>query len=773
MKEDKIELIIKEEDKDEIKEKNEIESKKESDIKNEKEEEKLQSIQLQEEESISTSVNINDLRLGCPECDLIPALFFDIKSRNIYRISAACENKHLINNMPVKTYFKKCMKLKNDSKENLKDFICMKHNSNYNSFCKTCKKNICKECSDTEHNNHFISQFYELLPSNEEIIQLKNSIDNEINDVNIFLMETFHKWINELQEKFHELIENIKCKNKLYNFIINFYETKEFNYQNIYNIKTVAENQIKRNPLTQEIQTLKNIITRNEQLLLNNKNKEEDEELKEKYLKLKSAQILKILNILNSDVNSNYKFIPFNSTEKSLQNYLEDKKDPSNLLNDYVVINPYNKSKTYNEIYNNKFDNINNDEKNKDKSNNLTLNEKMDLANELKLTKRKVYQNIPQESKVHCLTVLKDYKGNLTNRFATGLENGNINIYYVDPKTNNIYLDFDIREHTKAVSYITCLHDGRILTCSQDNTMKLFEETISYSYLLSFWKRYYLIQTLINPNVDPKEGFHPVSVIEMSNNTLVSGDWKNIIIWKLIKKSEKKHKKREKINFSFDIDKYNGNKYNYYYEIYKEIKVSTSVTSLLSIDAKSFVSAHFGGNIVTFYNITDDSKKTLEKIKCVDSATQCMAIIEVQKPENNWQKDKIIIVGGYKCIYLLSVKQQNLIDKITLPGNDHIRYIINSGIMNNSNGFICGGYFNQSSYDIVHYNTKCQLGFSELVVNEVSRINHASNSEINSIIFLKKNIYDESLNPKNIIVIIGGNEECIKTYVEVEEEGED
>ena len=48
-------------------------------------------------------------------------------------------------------------------------------------------------------------------------------------------------------------------------------------------------------------------------------------------------------------------------------------------------------------------------------------------------------------------------------------------------------------------------------------------------------------------------------------------------------------------------------------------------------------------------------------------------------------KDKIIIVGGYKCIYLLSVKQQNLIDKITLPGNDHIRYIINSGIMNNSN----------------------------------------------------------------------------------------
>ena len=267
---------------------------------------------------ILSSANINDLRLACPECDLIPALFFDIKSRNIYQVSAGCENKHLISSMPIKTYYEKCMKLKNPSKNTLGDFICLKHNSNYNSFCKTCKKNICKECSDTEHNNHFISQFYELLPSNEEIIQLKNSIDNEINDVNVFLVETFHKWINELQEKFHELIENIKCKNKLYNFIINFYETKEFNYQNIYNIKTVAENQMKRNPLTQEIQTLKNIMTRNEHLL-KSKSKEENIEEKEKFLKLKTAQFLKILNILNSDVNSNYQFVPFSSTEKSLQ----------------------------------------------------------------------------------------------------------------------------------------------------------------------------------------------------------------------------------------------------------------------------------------------------------------------------------------------------------------------------------------------------------------------------------------------------------------------
>ena len=722
----------------------------------------------------SNSVNINDLRLACPECDLIPALFFDIKSRNIYQVSAGCENKHLISSMPIKTYYEKCMKLKNPSKNTMGDFICLKHNSNYNSFCKTCKKNICKECSDTEHNNHFISQFYELLPSNEEIIQLKNSIDNEINDVNVFLVETFHKWINELQEKFHELIENIKCKNKLYNFIINFYETKEFNYQNIYNIKTVAENQMKRNPLTQEIQTLKNIMTRNEHLL-KSKNKEENIEEKEKFLKLKTAQFLKILNILNSDVNSNYQFVPFSSTEKSLQNFLEDKNDnKDNILSDFVVINPYNKSNTINSSIIMSENSVIFSKNNEEVKKSLTLSEKMEFANEIKLKKRRLYQNIPQNSTVNCLTVLRDYKGNLTNRFATGLEDGTINIYYIDPKTNYIYLDFDIREElTKAVTNIVCLHNGRLLVCSQDSTMKLFEETISYSYLLSFWKRYYLIQTLIKPNVDDKDLYQFESVIEMNDNTLVSGDWKSIIIWKLIKKSEKKHKNKDKINYSFNINSYNKDKYNYYYEVYKQIDVQTSVTCLLNISGNDFISAHYGPGIVTFYSIKDESqKKTLHKISCMNSS-QCMTMIEVQKPDNNWQKDKIVVIGGYKCIYLLSVSQQSLIDKILLPGNNNVRCIINSGILNTSNGFLCGGYYDDSTYDIVHYNTKNQLGFSELVVNEISRIKDASKKEINSILFLKKNVKNESFDPKNLIVITGGNEECIKTYTEIENEDEE
>ena len=719
------------------------------------------------------SPDLNNLRLACPHCDLIPALFFDVKSKNIYQVSAACENKHLINNSPVKEFYEKYMKIKDLSKDTLNDFVCPKHNSNYNSFCKSCQKNICKECSDTEHKNHFISQYFELLPSNEDIIQLKNSIDQETNDVEEFLNNTYKKWLEEIQQKYNELIDSIRYKNKLYNFIINFYETKEFNYQNIYNIKIVSQNQLKRNPLTQEIQTLKNLISRNENTIneKNNMNYSKDElkENQNKFLKLKTAQFLKIINLTNSDINSNYKFNPFNNSsnnrEQSLESFLDDKKESSD-LDEFVVINPYNKSKTLNStsgsinknITINKNDNINK-LKEEDK-----IDQKMQFSNEVKLKKKKLEQTIPQESIVHCMALLKDNEGNYTNQFATGLDNGNINVYYFDKKSNKIYLDYEIKEHTKPITYITGLKGGRILTCCQDNTMKIIEETMKYSYLLSFWKRYYVLQTITKPSMDKHNLFQPVCAIEMNINTIVSGDWTHLTIWKLIKKSEKKTKKKIK-NFSFDLLDYNKNKYEYYYENYKEINISTSVTSLLNIDNKTFVSAHYGQSIVSFYNIYDESQKTLDKIRCVDSANQCLALIELQKPVNNYS-EKIIIVGGYKCIYLLSVKNQSLIDKISLPGNDYIKCVINSGMNYISNGFICAGLFNQSSYNLVHYNANSQLGFSEITVNEISKIRGTGKNAINALLFLKKDTKVDTYNQKNIVLITGGIDKNLYSYSE-------
>ena len=46
---------------------------------------------------------------------------------------------------------------------------------------------------------------------------------------------------------------------------------------------------------------------------------------------------------------------------------------------------------------------------------------------------------------VNSLTVLKDNKGKNINKFAEGLDDGNINIYYIDPKRDKIYLDLEIK----------------------------------------------------------------------------------------------------------------------------------------------------------------------------------------------------------------------------------------------------------------------------------------------------------------------------------------
>ena len=475
-------------------------------------------------------------------------------------------------------------------------------------------------------------------------------------------------------------------------------------------------------------------------------------------------QILKILNLHDSDLNANYKFISSEeiNKEQSLESFLDDKNDNQNELNKYIVTNPYNKTKTNfsGDLTNNKVLN------NKDSKTEKDLEEKMQLSNEVKLTKKKLGQTIPQESIVYCMTLLKDIDGNNTNKFATGLDNGKINVYYFDKRTNKIYLDFEIKEHTKAVTFITGLKGGRILSCSYDNTMKLIEETLAYSYLLSFWKRYYVIQTFIKPDSNQYKIFQPICAIEMNVNTIISGDYTNLTLWKLVKKSEKKHKKKIK-NFSFDLIDYNKNKYEYYYEIYREISISSSATSLLNIDNQTFISAHYGPSIVTFYNIYEETSKTLDKIRCVDSANQCMSLIELQKNKNNL-KEKIVVIGGYKCVYLLSVKSQCLIDKIILPGNDYVKCVINSGINYSSNGFICAGLFNQFSYDLVHYNANSQLGFSELVVNEVSKIKEVGKNAITSILFLKKNLKDESCDQKNIVIVTAGIDQNVVSYMEKE-----
>ena len=743
-----------EEEEEEIKQIQEEEKEKGKKEENNMEKKEFQDISLnllnKENENISEllSKDINELRLSCPMCDLIPAIFVDKKSKNIYQVSSACENRHLLSNMPIKNYYQHCISLKNSSKNSKNDFTCIKHNEKYDSFCITCQKNICQKCTCSEHKNHSITSFNKLLPNNDEIAHLKKSIEQEINDVEVFLTETFDKWINDLKNKFHELVDILKCKNNLYNLINNLYEKKEFNYQNIFNTKIISKNQLQNNPLTLEIQNLKNIVYKDEE---NKNNDATDADSKQKIFKEKSFQIIKILNLINEEFNSNL----FESSSEINDIDIDTEEiSPSPITNGFEILNPYE----FGIDLNNK-----NSNSTLNKNNSINdYNEKNDMSNQINLSNRKLKENISVGCIVNSLAVLRDFNGKALNKFAAGLNNGNINIYSYDPKKNRIYLDFEIKEHTESVTYITCLHDGRLLTCSQDGTMKLIEET--NSYFLSFWRRYFLIQILTRPKTDNFDIFKPVSVIELNNTTLISGDWKHIIIWKLKRNNKIANNKEKIVSTGFDVNDYNNNKYSYLYEIDYEYDVSTNVTALLKIDKNSFISTHYGSGTVTFYDINDKSTKTLKKIKCVDSAPQCLALIRPKKIDKNSENDKFVIIGGNNCIYLLSVKQKELIEKISIPENNYIKCLINSGIDQISDSFICGGLFNRYSHDIVNYNIKAQLGFNELGIDEISRIKGADKGAINSVIILKKNINNNSINQNNFIVITAGNEQCIKIY---------
>ena len=106
--------------------------------------------------------------------------------------------------------------------------ICIYHKEIYESYCKTCSKNICKYC--IYHFNHDLINLQEIQPKKEEIDLLKITIKKFEEDYNKFLTEIFSwkKILDEMIISFQNQIKEIqRIKNDI-NFCLNNY-----NYANI------------------------------------------------------------------------------------------------------------------------------------------------------------------------------------------------------------------------------------------------------------------------------------------------------------------------------------------------------------------------------------------------------------------------------------------------------------------------------------------------------------------------------------------------------------
>ena len=693
--------------------------------------------------------------LSCPECQIIPAIFIEKGSKNLFSISSGCENKHSIHNMNIREYFQKSNK-KNDYNEKEIITLCNTHKENYEYFCKNCHINICNKCLSESHQNHNMTKFQDIKPSNEEIINLKNSIKNEIKIISEFFTLEFYRWIEELKDKFEDLIDVISNKNKLYNKIISNYESGNLNYQIIHNLKVVIKDQMTRNPISKELAKLLKIITNNK--------KEKKEGV---FNPEKNQQFLHILDIENcslesntnptaniTNVNNNKQTENNKDNEKLLENFVNNpsrkienqkfvnnaqntnnpKMNPQQMQQNINNNNNYiNRSLTYNQ------QNLGNT--NAQNYNNINFQQKIksfySLDNEsnppcmFQLKEKKIKQNIDLNELIHSLTKLK---GPNSQKFAVGLESGTVKIYSFDDKSGEISSYLDIKEHATALTYVLGLNNGNLLTCGTDKLMKIIKITRG----IGIFKTYNVIQTL---KCSP-DSFYFQTAIEMTDGNLIAGDWKNIIIYK----------PTQKIPGKDDIE----------YEELNKIVMDNRITALLQVDDGVFVSACYGIGIINFFDTIRKNTTTLKNIKCSDESPHCMCIISTGGNGKDYQEnnaDKILLIGGIQCIYFVSIKYRALIYKLFLSDVTYFRIIINSGYTFYSNNIIGCGLYNNYSNDLVFYNILNQNGYNKFNLVETFRMAEADKSIINSILLFKKK------NSNEFVMVTGGNEKKLKAYI--------
>ena len=208
----------------------------------------------------------------CPECGEI----CKIKLNN-YKISLYdCKNSHEVNNLSFHQYeksqykdlskiicnncnennmhnsfnneFFKCIECKinlcplcksnhnkNHSVINYKqlNYICGKHDREYINYCKECKINICMLCNN-EHKNHDIIFI-------GDIIINKNDLENKINELKEYI-DKFNNNINEILGIINEVKKNINKYYEIMLNIINNYNIKKINYEILFNLKEIYNN---------------------------------------------------------------------------------------------------------------------------------------------------------------------------------------------------------------------------------------------------------------------------------------------------------------------------------------------------------------------------------------------------------------------------------------------------------------------------------------------------------------------------------------------------
>ena len=236
------------------------------------------------------SQNIDESKIICKECEK------SNKSETYENQFYKCNTCHK-NICPI---CKNHHKLHNIIDYNLKNYICEEHNEKYIAYCNNCKKNICSLCDHSEHK----IEYYKL----PKIENKKNEIKELRNKIN-----KMNEEINKIIEIINDVKNNIEEYYNICNNIINNYDLKNRNYENLNNIEQIINkdiiNDINKIITDNNINTKFNIIFQINQQLNNKEYIIEHKNTNEKIEDNNKNNLLNNLNFMmtnkKSDINLN------------------------------------------------------------------------------------------------------------------------------------------------------------------------------------------------------------------------------------------------------------------------------------------------------------------------------------------------------------------------------------------------------------------------------------------------------------------------------------
>ena len=113
-----------------------------------------------------------------------------------------------------------------------KNFHCLKHDKDYNSYCIDCNHNICDDCTDS-HKGHEVLKYVHLKPKEEYVDKISKEIERQKEALNKFL-DFSRKVVDEVINEVNNYINNYILIEKS---LIRRYKNNSRNFQLLQNLR--------------------------------------------------------------------------------------------------------------------------------------------------------------------------------------------------------------------------------------------------------------------------------------------------------------------------------------------------------------------------------------------------------------------------------------------------------------------------------------------------------------------------------------------------------